>query len=249
MFYDIGDGSQTMSAKPYGLICPITHACEVLEPRWTIPILTEMWGGASRFNDIRRGVGNISPALLSKRLKELESLGLIERIEDPGSGQIDYIRTGRAIELEPILNALGNWAQRNIAAQSVLEDLTISNLMWNMRNYIFPDQLPDRQIVIQFHFSDHNVEYDTYWALVRPGSPVEICVAIPGFEVDLFVETSSVSLSAIILSRSTITREIDRGRLFLSGDMHLARTMDRWFYQWTKQPREEIIQLDGVTAT
>ncbi|NHX27970.1 helix-turn-helix transcriptional regulator, partial [Escherichia coli] len=60
-----------MSIKPSGLICPITKACEVLEPRWTIPILAELWAGSSRFNDIRRGVGNISPGLLSKRLKEL----------------------------------------------------------------------------------------------------------------------------------------------------------------------------------
>lgn len=57
-----------MSAAPYGIVCPITHACNILEPRWTIPILSEMWGGSTRFNDIRRGVGNISTALLSKRL-------------------------------------------------------------------------------------------------------------------------------------------------------------------------------------
>jgi DNA-binding HxlR family transcriptional regulator len=49
-----------MPNRPYGLICPISHACEILEPRWTIPILTELWGGATRFNDIRRGVGTLT---------------------------------------------------------------------------------------------------------------------------------------------------------------------------------------------
>ena len=81
-----------MSSKPYGLICPITRACDVLEPRWTIPILSELWAGATKFNEVRRGVGNISPALLSKRLKELEERGLIERIEDPATGAVDYVR-------------------------------------------------------------------------------------------------------------------------------------------------------------
>ena len=71
-----------MARKPYGIICPITHACAYLEPRWTLQILSEMWAGASRFNDIRRGIGNISPGLLSRRLKEMEAKGLIERIED-----------------------------------------------------------------------------------------------------------------------------------------------------------------------
>ena len=70
-----------MSTKPYGLICPITRACDLLEPRWSIPILSELWAGSTKFNELRRGVGSISPALLSRRLKELEQHGLIERIE------------------------------------------------------------------------------------------------------------------------------------------------------------------------
>lgn len=40
--------------RPYGMICPITRACDVLEPRWTIPILVSLWAGEMRFNDMRR---------------------------------------------------------------------------------------------------------------------------------------------------------------------------------------------------
>ena len=234
-----------MRTKPYGLICPITHACEVLEPRWTIPILTEMWGGATRFNDIRRGVGNISTALLSRRLKELAAQGLIERVEEPATGQVHYIRTQKAVELEPVLDAMGKWAQRNLVAETALENLTVSNMMWQMRNYIFVEHLPARQLVFQFRFSDPDLENSKYWALIRPGFPIEICVTPPSAEIDLFIETSCMSLSSIILSRTTIDREIEEGRLFLSGDAMLSRTMNRWFYHWTKQDRSEIIQFRG----
>ncbi len=235
-----------MSSKPYGLICPITHACEVLEPRWTIPILSEMWGGSTRFNDIRRGVGNISTALLSRRLKELVAHGLVERIEDPSTGQIDYLRTQIAIDLEPALDALGKWAQRNIEAKIALENLTVSNLVWQMRGYIDPEQLPARQLVFQFRFTDPGLDYSKYWALIRPGFPVEICATIPDYDVDLFIETNLMSLSSIILSRTTIARELEEGRLFLSGDAILSRTMDRWFYQRQKENPSEVLQLkDG----
>lgn len=237
-----------MKAKPYGIICPITHACEVLEPRWTIPILCEMWGGSSRFNDIKRGVGNISPALLAKRLRELEAQGLIERIEDPATGQVGYLRTQRAIDLEPALDALAKWAQCNIEARAALANCDVSTLMWHMRGLIYPDQLPNRQVVIQFRFSDPGLEYDTYWALSRPGSPVEICSTIPGFDIDLYIETDRISLSSIILNRTTIARELDQGRLFLSGDAVLARTMDRWLHLRTKEDPREIRQLDGERA-
>ena len=67
-----------MSKKPYGLFCPTSKASEVLEPRWTIQILGELWEGATRFNEIRRGIPNISPSLLSKRLKEMQENGLID---------------------------------------------------------------------------------------------------------------------------------------------------------------------------
>jgi DNA-binding HxlR family transcriptional regulator len=237
-----------MKLSPYGILCLITHACEVLEPRWTIPILCEMWGGSTRFNDIKRGVGNISPALLAKRLKELEAHGLIVRIEDRGTGQVDYLRTQRAIDLEPALDALAKWAQCNIEARAALANCDVSTLMWHMRALIYPDQLPNRQVVIQFRFSDPGLDYDTYWALSRPGSPVEICSTIPGFDIDLYIETDRVSLSSIILSRTTIARELDAGRLFLSGDAVLTRTMDRWLHLRTKEDRREIRQLDAEWA-
>lgn len=232
-----------MRAKPYGNLCAITHACEVLEPRWTIPILSEMWGGSTKFNEIRRSVGSISPALLSKRLKELEAHGLIERIEDAATGQVDYIRTQRAIDLEPALDALAAWAQCNIEARTALADTDVSNLMWKMRNLIDTEELPKRQVVIQFRFSDPGLAYDTYWALIRPGVATEICTTIPGLDVDLYVETDRVSLSAILLSRTTISRELDQGRLFLSGDALLTRTMDRWLYHRTKEDPSAIWQL------
>ena len=86
-----------MSEKSYGLFCPVSKACEILEPRWTMQILAEMSGGATRFNDRRRGIPRISPSLLSKRLKEMESNKLIERIVDPAKETIDYVRTERAL--------------------------------------------------------------------------------------------------------------------------------------------------------
>ena len=238
-----------MKSKPYGLICPISHACEVLEPRWTIPILTEMWGGSTRFNDIRRGVGNISTALLSRRLKELVEHGLVERIEDPATGQVDYLRTQRAIDLEPALDALGKWAQCNIEANEALENLTVSHLMWQMRGYIDPEQLPTRQLVFQFRFTDPGLDYSKYWALIRPGFPVEICTTIPDYDVDLFIETNRMSLSSIILSRTTIARELEAGRLFLTGDAILSRTMDRWFYQRKKEDPSDVRQLKDDLLT
>ena len=112
-----------------------------------------------------------------------------------------------------------------------------------MRDLIDTDQLPNLQVVIRFHFSDPKLVYDTYWALIRPDVRTEICTTIPDFDVDLYIETDRITLSSIVLSRTTISRKIDRERLFLSGDAALSRTMDRWLYHRTKEDRTEILQL------
>jgi DNA-binding HxlR family transcriptional regulator len=210
------------------MICPITRACDILEPRWTIPILVGLWAGSTRFNDLRREVGSISPGLLSRRLKELEEMGLVERVTDPATGSVDYLRTEAAMALEPALNALAKWAQCFIEAEVALCTATVSNLMWKLRVLFDADALPRRRVVMQFRFSDPDLEYSTYWAIIQPGAEAEICTSIPGYDVDLYVETNRVSLHGILLGRTTVADELANGQLYLSGDPVLARTMGRW---------------------
>jgi DNA-binding HxlR family transcriptional regulator len=178
-----------MPEKRYGLFCPIAKACELLEPRWTMPILAEMSCGTTRFNDLRRSMPRISPTLLSKRLKEMEEQGLIDRITDKGSGTIDYVRTPRAVELHTILVALGHWAQRNIDAETALCDRDPKTLVWLLRRKINTDELPPTRIVMRFHFTDAPKTERTYWLVVKPGMAVDLCMSDPGFDVDLYVDT------------------------------------------------------------
>ena len=238
-----------MSRRPYGLICPISKACEILEPRWTIQILTALWSGATRFNEIRRDIGGISPALLSRRLKELEELKLIERIEDSAAGSIDYIRTQRAIELEPVMNGMAEWAQRNIDADLALCENDISTLMWWFRRKIVVDELPDRRVVVRFHFGDVEPPQDVYWMLCQPRADVELCISDPGYDVDLYIETSSMTLAAIYTGRSTISREIADGGFFLSGTTVLARTIERWLKQCDYAAVDGIAMLPRAATT
>ncbi|WP_413874105.1 winged helix-turn-helix transcriptional regulator [Albidovulum sp.] len=229
-----------MPGKPYGIICPISKACEYLEPRWTIQILCEMWAGSSRFNDIRRGVGHISPALLSRRLREMESAGMVERVEDRATGSVDYFRTAKAVALEPALYELMHWAQRNIEAELAVGEPNLSTMIWAARRYLKVAELPPRRAVMRFHFADVAKGRDRCWLVARPGAEVDLCTSDPGVDVDLYIEMTAVSLAAIMLGRTTIAREIEEGRLFLSGDARLIRTIDHWF------PKEDGSDIEGI---
>ena len=68
-----------MTQGSYKQFCPVAMAAEILCTRWTIVVLRELIAGSTRFNDLRRGVPRMSPALLSQRLKDLEAAGIVRR--------------------------------------------------------------------------------------------------------------------------------------------------------------------------
>lgn len=217
-----------MSTKRYGLFCPIAMAAEIIEPRWTLLILSELWGGATRFNEIRRGVPGMLPTLLSKRLREMEARGLVERVEDRAKGTVDYFRTHRAIELEPAMDLLAEWAYRHIEPEVALDDLNLDYLMWAIRGKIDVSALPERRTVIRFHFTDVAGKAATNWLIARPGVAVELCMEGPQFDVDLYVETTSKALASVWMGYSTLEAEMARDAIYLSSDPRLIRTIDAW---------------------
>lgn len=231
-----------MPTKSYGLICPISKACEILTPRWTIPILTELvYGGYTKFTDIRRVLGNISPAILSKRLSEMERVGLIERIEDRARGTVDYLPTEKAKALNPIFDALAEWTQRHIEAELAVRSYDLSLLMWNLRAAIIVDELPQRRVVVRMNFTDEDGPFPTYWLVYEPrNKTVEACVDVPSFEVDLYIETTKLSFGAVLYGRSSYSREIAEERMFISGDKVLERTIDLWM------PKSYLSSVDGT---
>src|ERR1700719_2266540 len=73
-----------MAEGSYNQFCPVAMAAEILCTRWTIVLLRELVAGSTRFNELRRGVPRMSPALLSKRLKDLEAAGIVSRSQLAG---------------------------------------------------------------------------------------------------------------------------------------------------------------------
>ena len=65
--------------KSYGQFCPVAKAAEVFCERWTPLIIRDLACGATRFSELKRGVPLMSPTLLTRRLRQLEQEGVVER--------------------------------------------------------------------------------------------------------------------------------------------------------------------------
>ena len=117
----------------YGQFCPVAKAMELLDERWTMLVVRELLLGSRHFNDLRRGVPKMSPALLSKRLKSLARAGVVERGEIDGRTTYSLTECGK--ELADVVEALGAWGVRWIGELGE-EDLDPHLLMWDMRRTI-----------------------------------------------------------------------------------------------------------------
>ncbi len=133
-----------------------------------------------------------------------------------------------AVELESALMALGEWAYRNIEADVALSDLDPGYLMWNLCRKIVPSALPERRVVVRFHFTDVRESEGTYWLIARPGMAVDLCMADPGFDVDLFVEADSKAMASAWMGYSSYQSEMSHDRILLTGDPRLIKTIDKW---------------------
>src|SRR6185436_2508140 len=160
----------SMTQVNYGQFCPVAMASEILGNRWTLVLLRELLAGSTRFNDLRRGVPRMSPALLSKRLKELEGAGIVERSKVTGeSGVFEYRLTKSGRDLRAVVEAVGIWGQRWIETEASLDNLDPNLLMWDMRRNLDPRPMPTRRSVIQVIFADLPASHRNWWLIVQPG--------------------------------------------------------------------------------
>lgn len=218
-----------MTQGSYQQFCPVAMAAEILCTRWTVVVLREMVAGSTRFNDLRRGVPRMSPGLLSQRLKDLEAAGVVCRVASAkDAGVLEYHLTPAGRELEPLVSAFGVWGQRWVDAELSLRHLDVSLLMWDMRRSLVTEPMPPRRTVIQFQYPELSPILRSWWLVVEPDQPVDLCSFDPGFDVDLFVTADLRTMTAIWMGMDSVRSAVANGRVMLTGDRKLAADMQTW---------------------
>src|SRR5260370_31081399 len=90
---------------------PFQRAIELIGKRWTGAVVKALLPGPARFNQLLAGIPGISDRVLTERLRELETEGIVERLVDPGPPvRVSYPLTARGRTLEPLLAAVADWA-------------------------------------------------------------------------------------------------------------------------------------------
>ncbi len=223
-----------MPSEPgYGQFCPIAVATEVLAQRWTLLVIRELLLGSSRFSELQRGVPRMSPALLSRRLRELELAGLIEsrRSRAVHGRAVEYRLTAAGRELYPVVESMGLWAQRWLRHKLFAQrNLDPDLLMWDIRRRAIlrsPAREGERYVA-EFQLSVTPAVQRCYWLVFERGHG-DLCYKDPGFEVDLYVSVPLRVLAQVWLGHLSIDQAIGDGQLRLHGTRGEIRAFRSWF--------------------
>src|SRR5688572_17070124 len=97
----------TTYTRSYEDPCGIARALDLIGERWALLIVRELLFGPKRFSELKAGLAGASPNVLSQRLRELESGGVVQK------RKLYYELSDRGRELHPILLQLGRWGARS----------------------------------------------------------------------------------------------------------------------------------------
>ncbi|WP_300267971.1 helix-turn-helix domain-containing protein [Microbacterium sp.] len=102
------------SYASHGDACATSHAMELLGDRWAYPVIRELMLAPKRFAELEATLLGITPAVLTSRLRQLESAGIVRRLRLPAPARASvYEITEWTAELAPVFAALGRWAVRS----------------------------------------------------------------------------------------------------------------------------------------
>ena len=202
-----------MATRKYADACGIARSLDVIGERWALLVVRELVFGPKRFTDLRAGLGGISQNVLSQRLRDLETAGILRRtfLGPPASTQA-YELTPQGRALEPVLVAMSRWGALTPPAPGS-----------EMSNDAFALALKALFVPASGGFAG-NVRLK----LVRDAFDVEIgddtieVARASGADPALVLEASESVLRAVMFHRRTLDDAVETGDLRITGEPEQA---------------------------
>jgi DNA-binding HxlR family transcriptional regulator/putative sterol carrier protein len=203
--------------------CSVAHALDLVGERWALLIVRELILGPKRFRELHEGLPGISTNVLSNRLKELETTGVIRRrlLPRPASGTV-YQLTEYGHELEDIVVALGRWGAKTIEArtpeQAFKPDWFVVALLGSFR----------AESAREVH-ATYELRLDgTVFHLRIDRGRIEHGRG-PARNADLVIETDSDSLFAVLMGEMNAADAVVAGNVKIDGSLDELQKMIELF--------------------
>jgi DNA-binding HxlR family transcriptional regulator/putative sterol carrier protein len=209
--------------RTYGDGCAIARALDVIGERWALLVVRELLLGPRRYTDLRGGLPNASPNVLSERLRELERAGVVRRrkLPPPAASRV-YELTEWGLELEEVVTSLGHWAARSPTSPGEAPIASAASIILALRARFDPAAAQGLR-----------ASYD-----LRLGEDgFRIAVADDEFEAargtndqpDATIDTDPDTLGAVLWGGRSLTEAQRSGQLTIEGDKAAVQRLVRLF--------------------
>ncbi len=92
--------------------CPVETTLMMIGDKWKVLIIRELLPGTKRFNEIHHSIDGVSQKVLTQKLREMESDGLLERkVYAEVPPKVEYSLTELGKSLGPVLDSLKEWGE------------------------------------------------------------------------------------------------------------------------------------------
>jgi len=198
--------------RTYGDPCGIARALDVIGERWALLLVRELVLGPKRFTDLRAALG-ASPNVLTQRLADLESAGVVQR---RSAGGASYELTDWGRELHPILLQLGRWGAR--AHHRPAGELGVDALLLALQSTFVPQGTNVQRASYELRLGEErfSVEITAEGIDIGRGSPRK---------PDVIIETDPATLRAVVFG----DEKLAGAPVEIRGDARLGRAFFRSF--------------------
>ena len=219
-------------AGGFGEYCPFIKAVEHLGDRWSLLIVQALARhGAQGFNALADRLPGVSRSVLARRLRALETLGLLARAPLPGrpARQAPYVLAPAGEQLVPTLMSLLRWAERWVPEDPALAQRDPSVIIWWLAQRIDPAAVPEGPVAIAFDIGGPRRQQA--WIVLERGALPSGCFEDPGLALHryVYVEASVVALNSIARGRRGWAPALADGSVRLYGEPALVRALPGWF--------------------
>ena len=201
--------------RSYGDPCGIARALDRVGERWALLVVRELLLGPKRFTDLRAGLPEASPNVLSQRLRDLEDAGVVRRRElPPPSGSTVYELTDWGRGLEPVILALGRWGSR--APPVPRGELSVDALILALVTTFDADAAEGLRARVALRLGEDAFELSV--------SKRQLAVSreVSG-KADATIATDAPTLRQLAFGRRELARAVRQGEVQVEGDEALAQ--------------------------
>lgn len=205
--------------RSYADPCGIARALDIVGERWALLVLRELMLGPRRFGQLREGLPDISPNVLTQRLHDLERDGVVRKVmlEPPASVAV-YELTERGRALEPILVELGRWgsAQPRIAGR----EMSVASMLFALRTMFDATAAGDVTYGLEFDGEQFTLAIANGQLAITRGRPAT---------ADARICTDIRTLRMIVFLGTGVRAAENAGTLTLEGDRRAAARLPKYF--------------------